>query len=145
VTVSVAVIPVPFVAVTVFAPGAAAPDVHAYATGEAYGEPVSAPPAELDHPLVEDASGKATWAIPVCGSDAVALRVNDPDPAGRNHIVSVPESQYSSPAPLTSVGALLETVGAVSGVTVKEAVSESTASAIVTSIDPLALELDVKS
>ena len=92
----------------------------------AYGEDMSVPPFEPAQPDVPETSGKVTLATPLWSSDAVALRVNEPEPAGLNQSVFADELQYWSPAPATSVGVAFETVGAVlSGVTVKLAVPVS--------------------
>jgi hypothetical protein len=64
--------------------GAEAPDVQEYATGEEYGLLVSVPPAEPDQPLVAERSGNFTDVVP---ASALALRVNEPAPAGRNQTV----------------------------------------------------------
>ena len=72
---------------------------------------MSAPPVEPAHPVVADASGKATCAIDETVSDAVALSVNDPAPAGRKKTVLVAAFQNWSPAPLASVGAVRAMVG----------------------------------
>jgi hypothetical protein len=45
---------------------------------------VSVPPVEPDHPLVVETSGNVTDVIPAC---ALAFRVNEPAPAGRNQTV----------------------------------------------------------
>ena len=71
--------------------------------------------------------------------------MNEPVPAGRNQSVFADELQYWSPVPATSVGAAFETVGAVSGVTVKLAVPVLVSlSVTVTDLDPLSVALDVQ-
>ncbi len=70
-----------------FAPGAAAPAVHVYATGDEYVLLVSVPPVEPDHPLVSETFGNTTEATPDWVSLAVAFRLNDPVPAGLNQSV----------------------------------------------------------
>ena len=114
-------VPPAMVAVTALAPGAPAPLVQLYATGDEKGDDVSSPPVELAQPAVADTSGKVTvaplrdtWLV------TVALSANDPVAVGRNHCVLVVGSKYWSPAPLTSVGGVTLTVGT-SGVSVNVA------------------------
>ena len=49
------------------------------------------PPVEPVQPLVAETSGKLT-STPDWASPAVAFRVNEPEPAGRNQRVAVPAS-----------------------------------------------------
>ena len=52
---------------------------------------VSVPPVEPVQPVVPETSGKLTWT-PDWGSLAVAFRVKEPVPVGRNQSVFEPDS-----------------------------------------------------
>ena len=80
------------VAVTVCAPGSAAPAVHVYVAGDEYGEDVSVPPVEPLQPDVADTFGNATPETAESVSDAVAFSVNEPEPVERKNCVFEPES-----------------------------------------------------
>ena len=53
---------------------------------------MSSPPVEPLQPLVAELSGKLTLLIPDVLSEAVAFRVNDPEPAGLNQSLPAAES-----------------------------------------------------
>ena len=69
----------------------------------------SLPPAPLQ-PETAERSGKERWSTPDCASPAVAFRVKEPEPDGRNQSVAVAASKYCAPAPVTASGAATATV-----------------------------------
>ena len=73
---------------------------------------MSVPPVEPVHPPVAETSGNATCVTVDSPSLAVALSVNEPPAAGRNHSVPDAESQYCAEGFVPAVGAAFATVGA---------------------------------